>query len=133
MISGLLLGRSQAQTSINTTNRPTVAEAIRIVSGLQAGMKESDANKYLINRGIMCNTNRTVVVYHQYLINPNFTWTTYYPLRGNCSLDLVYYHADTSNTWTKDTGWERDGTLCGVAEIQSNDVSIISITLTNSR
>jgi hypothetical protein len=97
-------------------------------------MKEGDANEYLVNHGITCDINPPQVVEEQGVSTDyGLTWTTSYPLKGNCMLDLEFYHADSPETWTnKNTGWERDGILEG-AEMESNWVKIISIKLTNSK
>jgi hypothetical protein len=129
----LLFGLAQAQTSISTTNRPTVGEAVKVASGLQFRMKESDADEYLVHHGFTCDTNRTFVYLFLAPTNSSLTITMYYPLKGNCRLSLGYYHAETPDTGTNtDTRWERDGILAE-AEIESNRVDIISITLTNSK
>ncbi|HUA65434.1 MAG TPA: hypothetical protein VME24_06275 [Alphaproteobacteria bacterium] len=120
MISCLLSARAQAQTSVNATNLATVAEGIKITSGLQYGMKESDADEYLKNHGITCDTSRTFDIYCQEMTNGYMSLSTSYPLKGKCCLDLYYWHADTTDTWdSAGKGWERDSLLTG-AEIESN-------------
>jgi hypothetical protein len=125
----VLLGRVQAQTSINPTNRVTVAEAVKIASGLKVGMKEDDADEYLRIHGIsgrVYDTNGAVLIYRT-SVGDNFFWTTFYPLKEEFGLGLDY-----SNAYTTTNSLERNGVLQG-AEISSNSVDIISITLTNSR
>jgi hypothetical protein len=107
-----------------------VAEAIKIVSGLRVGMKEDDAEKYLLNHGIdgrVYDTNGAVLIY-RLSIGDNFFWTTSYPLKGGYGLGLDYSNAFTITTTNS---WERNGILQD-AVIQSNSVNIISIALTNS-
>jgi hypothetical protein len=127
MTSCLLLEKAPAQTSNNATNLVSVAEAVKIASNLRSDMEEADADKYLASHGLTCDPNPPQVI----LENDAdcLFWSTYYPLKGNCSLKLDYWHMDSTDAGTNtNTGWERTGILAG-AEILSNGVDITSIKL----
>lgn len=111
------------------TNRVTVADAVKVASGLRVGMREDDADEYLFDHGINCrtyDTNGAVLIYYS-SVGDNFRWTTCYPLRAAFNLDLDYSNAYTTTNWYEWNGILED------AKIESNEMDIISITFTNSK
>jgi hypothetical protein len=92
-------------------------EAIRIASHLKVGMKEKDASELLARSGL---TNAISV-------GAMPGWARSYQLADGTSLLLDYRHQDyDTNYW-----WEGYGILES-ASIQSNGITIVSITLTNA-
>jgi len=114
-----------AQMFSGATNCLTATQAVRVASGLQFGMDEEDADRFLESHGIsalVVGTNGTVFVYRQ-RVGDCFVWDTPYPLRDVCELRLVY--TATGNG----TNWAKHG-LLQKASIQSNRVDILPVKFT---
>jgi hypothetical protein len=128
----LLAGVIQAQTVIAATNRIAPTEAVKIASGLRLGMAEADAAKFLEAHGVtsgFLDTKRQVYVY-TLSVGSCTGWSTGYPLAGGYILSLNMEPRKTNGLVTMNGRWGGNGLLTG-ASIQSNCVTIASITLTN--
>lgn len=100
------------------TNSINAAQAIKLASRLQVGMQEQDVTKVLDEQdGLRSGGN----------VGDSIGWTRFYLLADGCFLDL---QMDPEQV-RKDGRWGGNGLLRS-ASIQSNQVKIISITLTNA-
>ena len=100
---------------ILVTNTLSQAQAIKLATHLKVGMREEDVGAFLA-------TNK---LYSTISVGDNFGWDAVYDLTNHCSLHLRY----TARAYR--TNWGGNGRLDS-AFIQSNGVSIVSITLTNA-
>jgi hypothetical protein len=113
---GLLVSYAIAQT-FSATNKIDRVQAAKIASRLKVGMREEDAEKVLAQSGI---TNGA------FKVGCSHGWTSAFILSDGCSLalDIAPKQARTDGAWA--------GGLLRAADIQSNGVKIVSITLTNA-
>ena len=109
-----LAGAVSAQVFVS--NSVTRLEAIKVASQLRVGMSEEDASKFVAKRGL---TNAVG-------LGAMTSWGRFYSLTDGSSLVLDYRARPmTTNHW-----WEGKGVL-EKAYIQSNSVTVLSITFTN--
>ena len=98
-------------------NNVTRAEAIKVASQLRRGMWEEDVSKRLATNGLKFNIAGGTIT----------GWHRYYGLSDGTSLHLDY----RARKIARDGRWGGNGELRG-AFIESNEVNIVSIALTNS-
>lgn len=94
-------------------NLLSLAQTIKIAGQLKKGMREEDVNQFMATKKLYSGIG----------IGDNFAWSEVFYLTDNCSLYLDY----GGNDWGR----------CGIssletAHIQSNQIDIISIPLTNA-
>lgn len=100
------------------TNSINAGQAIRLASRLKVGMREQDVAKVLDEQNGLRSGGD---------IGDSIGWTRFYLLGDGCFLDLQMDPKEVRN----DGRWGGNGVLRS-ASIQSNQVKIISITLTNA-
>jgi hypothetical protein len=107
---GLLVIVDHSRAQGWPTNNVGQVQAAKIASCLWVGMRAGDVAKVLADKNLKI-----------YLVGGSLLsgWTAYYELSDGCSLHLDIAPKPGSNSWLK------------AASIYSNDVKIVSITLTN--
>ncbi len=100
------------------TNSINAAQAVKLASRLHLGMQEKDVAKVLDEQNGLRSGGD---------VGDSIGWTRFYLLADGCFLDFQMDPKEVRN----DGKWGGNGLLRS-ASIQSNQVKIISITLTNA-
>jgi len=113
------------------TNSINAAQAVKLASCLQVGMREQDVAKVLDEQNGLKSGGQ---------VGDSIGWTRFYLLADGCFLDLqmdpkqvlpASFKFEGTNIVGVSNMWGGSGLLRS-ASIQSNQVKIISITLTNA-
>ncbi len=115
---GLLMTAMPLPAQRFPTNSVNAAQAVKLASGLRAGMSEQDVARVLGEQNGLKSGGA---------LGDSFGWSRFYLLADGCFLDLEMDAKEVRNDGT----WGGNGLLRS-ASIQSNQVKIISITLTNA-
>jgi hypothetical protein len=115
LVGLVLVGYVCAQT-FSATNKVDRIQAARVASRLSVGMREEDAEKLLAQSGL---TNSLK-------LGCSHGWASVFILSDGCqlALDVAPKQARADGLWA--------GGLLRAADIKSNGVTIVSITLTNA-